>query len=588
MAEKNTNSEKTLKNSLVYFSICISVIFIVLFLNRLDIFQSIELKSQDMRFRIRGIEPHSEDIVIVGIDPQTLDMLGIFGVPPREYHVKLIENLYRAGAKAVLFDILFLSYTGAGNDVNIGKFPSYEDSLLAQVLKKYPNTVIARKLKIEIRKSTRQTVGEATSPPELFQNPSQFAFVNMYQDNDMFIRRTQLIANDIDPALNWNYSYSLKAAMFARDADSAWIDTQKHIAYVSDRIIPLDEENFMTINFAMDEETYQKLDGYIPYEQVIDDSEWGIEILMKNNRFKDKVVMIGATWPESHDDFETPFYLGTSLFSKDEYPMYGVHVHKNISTTILQNRFIQPTKDWQYLFLVIIMAILATLINWRFRGILGALGSILLIIVYSGMALFLFLKFRRLVPVVAPAFATVIINYISVVTYNFLSERRQKAMIRGAFSQYVPPSVVGELLKSPDKLTLGGEERVMTVLFSDVEGFTTISENLTPTQLVELLNEYLTTMTDIILTYNGIIDKYEGDAIMAEFGAPLPDENHAVNACLTALDMQEALTNLREKLKKEGRAELRARVGINSGPMVIGNMGSMKILNGIRGERTIV
>jgi adenylate cyclase len=139
--------------------------------------------------------------------------------------------------------------------------------------------------------------------------------------------------------------------------------------------------------------------------------------------------------------------------------------------------------------------------------------------------------------------------------------------------------VVSELLKNPDMLKLGGEERVMTVIFSDVAGFTTISENLTPTQLVVLLNEYLTAMTDTVLSYDGIIDKYEGDAIMAEFGAPLPDEQHAIKACFAAIDMQKTLAEMRAKWKAEGRPELRARVGINSGPMVIGNMGSREIFD---------
>ncbi|HUT64290.1 MAG TPA: adenylate/guanylate cyclase domain-containing protein, partial [Anaerolineae bacterium] len=334
------------------------------------------------------------------------------------------------------------------------------------------------------------------------------------------------------------------------------------------------------INYPMDEKTYQENDGYISYEQVYDDSEWGIGILMKNNRFKDKIVLVGAAWPESGDVKATPFYLGTSLFgSKTEQPMFGVHVHKSIISTILNNRFIIPTKHWQFVLLVVIMAVLATLANGRFRGFFGLLGSIILIAVYSGMAVILFIQFRRLIPVVAPAFATVMINYITVVTYNFLAERKQKAVIRGAFAQYVPPAVVSELIKNPDMLTLGGEERVMTVIFSDVAGFTTISESLAPTQLVDLLNEYLTAMTDIILHYDGIVDKYEGDAIMAEFGAPLPDKDHALKACYTAIDMQAKLVDLRDKLKKESRPELYARVGINSGPMIIGNMGSQKIFD---------
>jgi adenylate cyclase len=225
------------------------------------------------------------------------------------------------------------------------------------------------------------------------------------------------------------------------------------------------------------------------------------------------------------------------------------------------------------------MAIIATAVNYRFRGLYGLFFSLVLVIAYVISAVYFFVANRIMMPVVAPAFAVVSLNYISVVTYNYLTERKQKSMIRGIFSRYVPGSVVNELLKNPDQIKLGGEERIMSVIFSDIAGFTTISEKLTPTQLVELLNEYLTAMTDIVLRYNGIIDKYEGDAIMAEFGAPLQDDNHAINACYTAIEMQKTLTVLREKLLAEGRPEIRARVGINSGQMVIGNMGSSTIFD---------
>ncbi len=162
---------------------------------------------------------------------------------------------------------------------------------------------------------------------------------------------------------------------------------------------------------------------------------------------------------------------------------------------------------------------------------------------------------------------------------RYLTERRQKAMIKNTFSRYVPGKVVSELLKNPDLLKLGGEERVMSVIFSDVAGFTTISEKLSPTGLVMLLNEYLTAMTDIVMQHDGIIDKYEGDAIMAEFGAPLPDDEHALKACLTAIDMQIKLAEMRVQFKAMGKPELSARVGINSGNMVIGNMGSQAIFD---------
>jgi len=579
MKEEKAKKRKDLTTLIAYTCICIGVIFVVLVLDFFEVFDSLELRSQDMRFRMRGIESHSDDVVIVAIDPQTLDLLGLIGMPSRDLHVPVIENLFMAGAKAVMFDVLFLTYTGEMVQDQFTILPSPEDSLLAEMLQLYPETVIGRKIKVQTGKSTQQTVGESPYPPQLFQNPDQLAFVDMYLDGDSFIRRTGLVAQDAPPELGWNYSFALKAAMFAIGADTAWVDTKKHKAYVGDRVIPLNEENFMIINFPMDEETFQNSGGYISYEQVMDDSEWGIGVLMENDRFKDKVVMIGAAWPESGDQKNTPFYRGTNMFTKNEYPMYGVHVHKSIVSTILNERYIYPYTQLQYLILIVLMAILATAINWRFRGFFGLILSGVIILVYAALAVYLFIGKRWLVPIIAPAFVTVTVNYISSVTYNFLMERRQKAMIRGAFAQYVPPAVVSELLKNPEMLTLGGEERVMSVIFSDVAGFTTISEGLTPTQLVELLNEYLTAMTNIVLKYDGIIDKYEGDAIMAEFGAPLVDPDHALKACYTALEMQEKLVELREKLKSEGKSPLYARVGINSGPMVIGNMGSEKIFD---------
>lgn len=565
---------------IAYAVICAAVILMVFALYLLDVFQGAEHVTQDLRFRMRGVQDHSDKIAIVAIDPQTLDQLGLISVPPRIYHVKLIENLYKAGAKAVLFDMLFLTYTGKQNPGDLTVTPSGQDSLLSETIFAYPNTIIGRKQVVPMDKATSTSAGEPPLPMTLFQYPRQLAFVDMYLDGDSFVRRTKLIADDLPPEKGWNYSFALRAAMFAIDADTAWVDRKAHCVRVGGRAVPLDENDTMIVNFCMDEKTYADRQGYISYEQVLDDeSEFGLKSLIKTGRLKDKVVLVGATYPESKDWLPTPFYLGTKLWNKAEFPMYGVHVHKNIASTIISGRFIFPVHPRQVVLLIVVMAVIASIINYRFKGFGGLFLSLGLIALYSVLAVVLFTGRRLLIPVMAPAFATVTLNYISAVTYSFLSERRQKAMIRGAFAHYVPGKVVSELLRNPDMIKLGGEERVMTVIFSDVAGFTTISESLTPQQLVELLNEYLTAMSDIVFSYDGIIDKYEGDAIMAEFGAPLPDDSHALKACLAALDMQRTLVEMRAKLKAEGRPELRARVGINSGSMVIGNMGSREIFD---------
>jgi adenylate cyclase len=147
------------------------------------------------------------------------------------------------------------------------------------------------------------------------------------------------------------------------------------------------------------------------------------------------------------------------------------------------------------------------------------------------------------------------------------------------FQQYVSPTVVDQLIRRPELVALGGEERVATVLFSDIVGFSSVSEYLSPTELVSLLNEYLTEMTDVVLQNGGIIDKYQGDSIMAEFGVPIPVEDHARRACTAALEMSRALGSLRERWAQEGKPMIRSCFGINTGPMLIGNLGSRRVMD---------
>ena len=169
---------------------------------------------------------------------------------------------------------------------------------------------------------------------------------------------------------------------------------------------------------------------------------------------------------------------------------------------------------------------------------------------------------------------TQVFVYSGITLYKYAFEEGEKRFIKTAFSQFLSPVVVDRLVRDPSLLKLGGEERVLTAFFSDVAGFSSISEKLTPNELVELLNDYLTEMTDIILKYDGTVDKFEGDAIIAFFGAPVPYEDHALRACLTAIEMQQRLEEMRAVWKDEGKHELYMRIGINTGQMVIGNMGS--------------
>ena len=170
--------------------------------------------------------------------------------------------------------------------------------------------------------------------------------------------------------------------------------------------------------------------------------------------------------------------------------------------------------------------------------------------------------------------ASLWLSFAMSTAFSYATEGRQRRQIKQMFSHYMSDLLIQDLLKNPEKLRLGGEKRVLSVFFSDLAGFTTLSEKLTPEEVVTLLNRYLTAMTDIILASGGLIDKYEGDAIMAFWGAPVLQEDHAARACLAALDNQSRLTELRQEFTRMGLPPVYARIGINTGEMIIGNMGS--------------
>ncbi|NTW50114.1 MAG: adenylate/guanylate cyclase domain-containing protein [Chlorobiales bacterium] len=191
---------------------------------------------------------------------------------------------------------------------------------------------------------------------------------------------------------------------------------------------------------------------------------------------------------------------------------------------------------------------------------------------------YLFIKNRVLAPIM-PFANTILLSYAASIFYQYFTESRQKKLIRNFFNVYVNRELVDQLIENPEQFRLGGEKRELTVLFSDIKGFTNISETMDPADLVILLNEYLGAMTEIVFKYGGTLDKYIGDAVMAFWGAPVPEEDHAKLCCWAALEMQEKLAELREKWKKEGRPDIYARIGINTGAMIVGNMGSESRFN---------
>ncbi len=275
------------------------------------------------------------------------------------------------------------------------------------------------------------------------------------------------------------------------------------------------------------------------------------------------IFFYGLTAAGTHDLNPMPF--------SPRYPMVGALA--NVFNTIVTDQFITPMPAaWRLPLFLAIGLFVGYVLSTR-TSIRGSLFTLLFLVAYLLFAYWLFANRRFWIEIVGPA-GIVLLTDAAIVWYKFNTAEKKRKFIRSAFEHYMNPAVVEQIAKDPDMLELGGKRMDLTAFFSDVASFTSISEKLNEHELVALLNEYLTEMTDIVLKHYGNLDKYEGDAIMAFFGAPIHFPDHAARACFTALEMQDRLGQMREKWKEEGRPELTARIGVNTGPMVVGNMGS--------------
>ena len=338
---------------------------------------------------------------------------------------------------------------------------------------------------------------------------------------------------------------------------------------LSEISIPIDDQGMMLINYAGPRSSASSqgiqtfpVRSYAGYAgRVIgpDPYDWPNTMALEN-----KIVMVGAFATGIADDEKTtPYGL-----------MYGVEMHANALNTILMNSFLVNTAWWQNALLAATVIFLVAFVCSRFSSIWSLLFSIFTIAVLFILSAFLFSRFNLVLAFSSPVIG-VILTYLLVFVYRQMTEEKDKRRIKDMFGRYVSPHVVSQILEHPPEL--GGVDKELTVLFSDIRGFTTLSETMTPQELVNHLNLYLTAMTDIILEYKGTLDKYVGDEIMCFWGAPLPQAEHALFACRCAVKQMKALEQLNSQWPPE--KQIAIGIGINSGIMTVGNMGSLGRMN---------
>ncbi len=483
------------------------------------------------------VKPVTTDITLVLLDDSSmLNLPGLYD-GDRQYFADAIEQISKLNPKVIALDIFF-------GTKSMGSQKS--DLALVNAVKNKDNIVV---------KAFRRDDHRITPPyPNLAIN-TNFAPSYFKNFNDKAIRGVSMTFNNEKNELISSFQTEIIRLYHGLGKnDVRFTEDYMYLRKPSGiEKIPLKNREYMMLNYDSLIKSYRTVSfldlytGKIPKEVI-----------------ENKVVIIG----EAHSMLQESFYTPLDQNTHSPY-LNALAIRNMINSNYL-------SEQDEVISIAIPIAILAIFIFFIFNYLNPVVSLVLTLITCPSLALisFLNLSLKNNIFNTSASIIAVTTSLIFVIGRKYYLELAEKSRIKFAFQHYVTASVVNEILKDPDKLNLHGEERELTIFFSDIEGFTSMAEGMSPLEVVALLNEYLTEMTEIIFDYEGLLDKYEGDAIMAIFGAPMDQEDHAIRACRCALINQRALANLRSKWKEENKPQLKARIGINTGNVVVGNMGS--------------
>ena len=564
-------------------------------------FHFMDYKLYDQFVRIKPKETTSGKIVIVDYDDASLAELGQWPWP-RNMIASLLEKIKEQGAATVSLDVVFPEPDRTSLDIlekqyvndfgirldfsGVPKVLRNNDAILAATLAKGPfvlgyqfdfeSTKKSKDICLDLKTlqaSVKRTPGAPPAASFLFRAPAVICnepilnraakyegFFNSMPDEDGIIRRTPLIIAWKDQLYPNLALSSLINAGYGKKRRLLEVSTGGISAFLLDDIrIPLDGRGQMLINYRGTRHSF-------PYYSASD----VLRNLLPRDTFKDKIVLVGTSAPGLKDLRATPL----------DQISPGVEVHANVIDNILCRDFlVRP--DWAFgaeAFLIFAIGVLSTLLlAWT-----SAAWSLLPLALCSvGMfwgAMQLFFRSGLYISPLIPLL-TLGINFTVLTLLKFWKEEGRRRFYHSAFSKYVSKAVVEQLIKSPEKLSLIGEEREVTIFFSDIRGFTTLSEKLASHQVSELLRTYLTPMTRLIIQYEGTLDKYMGDAIMAFWNAPVAVDNHPLKAVSASMRMLDALKKMNIELEKTYGQPLRIGIGLHTGRVRVGNMGSEDLMD---------
>jgi adenylate cyclase len=504
----------------------ITLTLVVFLTYRQGLLEMPELKSLDLRFQVRGAIPPQLPIILVSIDQDSFDELDLPWPWPRTLHATLIRKLAMGGAKLIAFDVLFTE----------PKSDPREDRALAQAVKDAGNVILAAEF-TAVPSDFGPRWSMSLPIPLIRRDALGYGPANLITDRDGIVRSGRL-AERFQGQTFPGFAYQIyQGAVGKEEPQGNEIPSARTL-----------------INFRGPARSYP----IVPYYRILRDE-------IDPAFFRDKIVIVGSFSPSLHDIFPTPFSASR--------PTAGVEIQANFVETLVAKDPIVPFAGSGHHAIFFLLAAITIWASYHLKP----LKAVAVVIVLAGahlFAAFYLFSFHQLwVPMIPPLLA-VLLSYGGITLDNYVREQKERIRLRATFSKYVSSDVVEEILKDREGLGLGGKRRHITVLFSDIRGFTSISEQIGPEQVVSLLSDYLGQVTHIVFKHGGTIDKFIGDAVFAIFGAPKSYGDDALRAVRTGIEMIQLAENLGPKWAKIIGRPLKIGVGINSGEAVVGSIGS--------------
>ena len=328
--------------------------------------------------------------------------------------------------------------------------------------------------------------------------------------------------------------------------------------------IPVDDRGNMVISWLG---AWSRM-IHVDFGQILRASDDRDEMEMWSEDLGGKIVVVSEVTTGTADVGPVP--------TDNDFPLSGLHA--NVIADIVSGQFVRELTGWPMFLIELLVMLVLIVLAMRLSSRSLAVITVGLLLGYFTLSAVLFLTQGIIIAILRPMLS-IVFGMFSIVAYHYFTEEKNKEALRRSFEAYFPPPVVKRIMDNPDLITSGGQKKELTILFSDIKSFTTHSSVLSPDEIQKLLNEYFGAMVEIVFKYQGTVDKFIGDGLMVFFGDPEPQPDHAVRCVRAAIEMQKKTRELKAKWEAEGRFPLKIRIGINTGPVVVGNMGSARRLS---------